>query len=346
MPSGQVSRLGYIHALRGVAILMIVGAHTNSFAPIHGGWAEAIYRAFLREGTALFVLISGFLFQHLHARYCARGFWQSKVRNVALPYVIMSIPAIVLDLAVIPDPGRLALAGLDHAGPVYQAAYLLLTGASLLPFWFIPVLLLIFACYPLLRVLAAHDRLKYVVFICLISLIFTERAANNMNPLVSFAHFLPVYIIGMGLYRYWDEWILAARRYFWPLALLLLIVFVLACIYNDPFVDSSVSIAVKMLVFVLVCARCATLDFAALARRSRTVRLCNYLASLSFAIYFIHGYIAAIVARSPLTFPLEHGGLAVLLGILNAGLVTALSVAVAEGARGLLASRSRMVVGA
>ncbi|WP_423823733.1 acyltransferase [Salinisphaera sp. SPP-AMP-43] len=339
-------QLGYIHALRGVAILLIVAAHTNSFAPHDNNAVEHIYRALLREGTALFVLISGFLFQHLHASYTTLGFWRSKLRNVALPYLIMSIPGILLYVAVLPTHSRIDLAALHEHSVLYQIGYFLITGAHLLPLWFIPVLLMIFACYPLLRYLADSSLLKYVAVACLVSLVFTQRATDNIGPLVSFMHFLPVYIVGMALHRYWDHWIEHAAGYGLGLVGMFIVTTALACVYRDPYAYSSLAILAKLILFVLICAQCHHVDFVALSNRSRLLRLFNYLAALSFGIYFVHGYVASAIARSPLVFPVDNGGLAVALGIANVAVVTAISVGLVEAVRYTTKSYSRMIVGA
>lgn len=342
---GPKRQLGYIHALRGVAILMIVAVHTNSFAA-QSSWPEYVYRAFLREGTSLFILISGFLFQHLHHAYTAKGFWRAKLRNVALPYVIMSIPGIVLYVGLATSHSRIDLTALHQQPVLYQIGYFLLSGATLLPYWFIPVLLMIFACYPLLRYLADSSALKYVAVVCLLSLAFTQRADSNLDPLVGFVHFAPVYVLGMALCRYWNRWIDLADRGFWALVLAGVVATGFAVVFRNPYAYSSIAIVAKLAIFMAVCARLHHVDFVTLASRSIWLRLCNYLAALSFGIYFVHGYIAALVTRTPIAFSIHNNVLAVIMGICNALLITALSVLAVEIVRRVTGRYSRMIIGA
>ena len=68
MENKKKSFLNYINVFRGLAILLIIAGHTMQFGEsstlIHKINCEIVC-----GGTALFIFISGFLFQHLSSKY-------------------------------------------------------------------------------------------------------------------------------------------------------------------------------------------------------------------------------------------------------------------------------------
>ena len=60
--------LNYINVFRGLAILLIVAGHTMQFGT-KGTWINDTAFEILTGGTALFIFISGFLFQHLSDKF-------------------------------------------------------------------------------------------------------------------------------------------------------------------------------------------------------------------------------------------------------------------------------------
>src|SRR5688500_18071214 len=97
--------LPYVHFLRGVAILYVISVHARGFASYWESSPDVYY--FLDSfsdpsegnGTALFLFIGGFLFQHLTHRYFDfKKYLSSKFKNLILPYLIISIPLIWIRL--------------------------------------------------------------------------------------------------------------------------------------------------------------------------------------------------------------------------------------------------------
>jgi len=87
--------LSYIHSLRAMAILSIVAFHCiGLFATEPLCWQEPLILSLASNGTMLFVFVAGFLFQHLSYKFEYRRYLKSKLQNVLLPYVFVSLPVI------------------------------------------------------------------------------------------------------------------------------------------------------------------------------------------------------------------------------------------------------------
>ena len=103
--------LNYINVFRGLAILLIIMGHTMQF-----GDSKSVINMLNCEmicgGTALFIFISGFLFQHLSAKYEFKNYMSKKWTNVIMPYLVVAIPGIVLCL-LCPVAYKNSFAGLD-----------------------------------------------------------------------------------------------------------------------------------------------------------------------------------------------------------------------------------------
>ena len=110
MSQSPTTFLRYVHNFRGLAILMIVAGHIAGLLTFvaHPGLNAAI-QSLTINGSVYFVFIAGFLFQFLSRKYQYNRYLEKKVKNVILPYVLVSIPAILLciwrDQPYYPDVG-------------------------------------------------------------------------------------------------------------------------------------------------------------------------------------------------------------------------------------------------
>ncbi len=212
--------IGHIHNFRGLAIMLIVFTHVVSVFDwsAHPELVRWI-KISLANTPILFVFISGFLFQHLIARFEYVNYLKTKLKNVVLPYFLISIPAIVLYAAVMQRPELRA--GFYDQSVAFQVAEFYLTGTHLAPFWFIPTMAVFYIVSPLLRLADATPRFYWSLPIWLLVTVFVAR--NNI-PLVNFIHYMSVYLMGMACSRHRQvatEWL---SRGWWlllfPLALL------------------------------------------------------------------------------------------------------------------------------
>jgi probable poly-beta-1,6-N-acetyl-D-glucosamine export protein len=195
--------LQYIHNLRGLAILYVVVVHARALNPewlSHPGvnrFFDTFFDPSEGNGTVLFLFIGGFLFQHLtNKNFDFVKYIEQKFKVIILPYVLISVPLIVIRLNTtfvslsLPD-------GFDDRSIIFRFFYFLLTGAHMPPFWFIATIVLFYLTAPLLHALDNVRFYNYVFpFVLLISFL-TFRPQHNANPLMAYVHYLPIYILGM-----------------------------------------------------------------------------------------------------------------------------------------------------
>jgi len=191
--------LPYINHLRGVAILFIVGIHCRtSFQWGQNYNQDKFWFSLLVYGTIVFVFISGFLFQHVHKeRFHFRSYITKKIKYVVLPYLIVSIPAIINKLHFdSPEPWQ---SGIYNELPILgKVIYMIGTGKHLGPFWFIPMITIVYIISPILIYL---DKIKYfytyVIPVIIIGGLFLNDFLHNTVVLNYFLYFIPIYLLGM-----------------------------------------------------------------------------------------------------------------------------------------------------
>ncbi|VTM98078.1 Uncharacterized protein conserved in bacteria [Raoultella planticola] len=284
-----MGKITYIHYLRGIAAFFIVAIHFNLFTNAET-ISGKVFNYFLSEWTAVFVLISGFLFQHLVKKYNAKRFYISKFKNVILPYVVISLPAVLaFSLRIKNEHPWLDLNELYSHSSLYIMFFFYATGAHMAPLWFIPVLVLIFLTSKPLSLLAKNQALlNLFTCISIFVIIFTSRPEHNLNPLVSYCHFLPVYIVGMFIYSQKDALIKKKNKNVF--LLIYLMIFTVCIILN---LNASFSIISKIPLFLYLC---IVLDRE--FKNSKAIMILSFLADVSFSIYFIHGAFIGIVRRT------------------------------------------------
>ncbi len=322
--------LGPIQAFRGIAIAWIVAFHCL-FALDWSGRPD-LHRELaivLHNGSALFVFIAGYLFQHVAGG--AGGFrygdyLSRKARFIVLPYVICSIPAIAHDLVRHPP---------ESAGAaIADVAMALLTGDHLTPLWFIPMICLYYLAAPPLLALDRRGWILALVPPLLAIALIVPRDIDNVPQTA--LHFLPVYMLGMACSRWRGRVEPLLRRGTVPL----LLAAAAAAVGEAarPAWGEPLNLLQKLAVCGLLVGwleRWAT----------RPPRLLAYLATISFGLYFTHFYAVKALdlgAERALGAAIP-GNLATLAGAFV--LVTASCAGGLALARRALGPSSRFVVG-
>ena len=328
-----IRRIDHVHYFRGFAILLIVFAHAISVFDWHESRElERILRYAVSNGTLFFLFISGYLFDHLSKDFKSLAFWGKKLRFVALPYLITSLPALVIFTMVI---RREEVRTGFYTQPVWsQCLEFLATGKHLSPFWFIPTILMFYLVGPLLRATFRPDRTFIVLPLLFVLPVWFPR---DDNPLLNVLHFLPVWVLGMAASRFRSTAEELARSY-WPLFLIATVVLGFAeFLYTVGthtylgYMQKSVLILFAFSIFVM------------LGRKPE--RWLSQVATVSIGIFFVHSY---LISGSKLIFLRVFGGAppGSLLGVATAAvLATAASVAVVEAIRILLRRHSRYFIG-
>lgn len=246
----------------------------------------------------LFVFISGYLFQHLSQRYVYLCYLRTKFKNVLLPYVITAMPAVLLALFHENLIGKYPQ--LAHTSLLFRTLWLYANGGSLITFalWFIPVISIYYLASPALIQFTRFPRLYAVLLILLPFSVLGHRPIYEYGHNFQLAiYFLPVYLLGMLFSQY--------RARLTPLVnsnlpLLLggyLVIFIGHLLLSHHHGKYTVEqmfdfkhglidwLFIQKLFFIV-------LLLGALNKYSQfeSSKL-DYLARISFTIYFFHGYI-------------------------------------------------------
>lgn len=288
--------LSYIHSFRAVAILFIVAGHcVYLFEWETIRWQEHLIQSLMQNGTVLFVFVAGFLFQHLSYKFDYRRYLKSKLLNVILPYVMVSLPMITVQ----------AMTGRGAFDPVFtqhwptvaqNVAWSLLTGYHILPFWFIPMIAVFYLLAPALLWIDRDGRLYYLLPGLLTITIFVHRPSDMTHIWHSCAYFLPVYLFGMWFSHHRDR-VMAWHDRWLPILLVLLagLVWLEVGFYQRGgaigssylFSTENGILGTNALQKLLLCG-----VLLVLLRRFGDFfdRKLHYMAEVSFGIYFLHMY--------------------------------------------------------
>jgi peptidoglycan/LPS O-acetylase OafA/YrhL len=325
--------LYYIHEFRGIAIVLIVASHVF-YGLTDDNAVIGFVNATVRNSTVLFLFISGYLFQYLSANFKLLPYWEKKIMYVLLPYVIVSLPIIAARLMAMSHMGAAAMAE--------QGVMFLLTGSHLLPFWYIPVIVLFFAIAPLMIYIDRHPRLYYILPLLLVISFTVPRDELNNIPKMAI-HFFSVYVAGMFMSHFRERIYVLSNGYKWWFTGITIFIFILAYLpQHESFLYFGLQYVKNLLL-------CWLLIFWLQKKGSVPSGWMTTLAEYSFGIYFLHfpfliAYQFALKKLVPISFnepsvwwiPLFFAGLAA--GVLG-------SIVIIKIVRALSKSNSRLLVG-
>ena len=292
--------LNYINVFRGLAILLIIMGHTMQFGA-QSSMINILNCEMICGGTALFIFISGFLFQHLSGKYEFKNYMSKKWTNVIMPYLFVSVPGIILCLFC-PIAYKNSFAGLD---PFIQIPLHLTIGrVHNTPTWFIPMIIIFFLCSWLFLKLEKKGILyKLLPLLFLITIFLPRGVAEYENTLgldylmkywiyvkyiiTNFFHFISLYVFGMycsankGIIdKFYDK-----RVLLWIL-MLLFSAFDIFIQYKYQYSNYTIS---KIFLTMLVLAYLKHYDELILSHKKINSTL-DFIAKYSFGLFFIHWY--------------------------------------------------------
>ena len=276
----------YIQILRSIAIVLVVMAHTATVFVVSSTTSDNDPISYfpLRHVNAVFIIVAGFLFQYLLNGFTYRSYLRVKAQTVILPYVIISIPAIILYLIGFKDPASLNAPAWVH-GRVELTAYMLLTGTHLGPLWFIPMIVLIYLLAPLFKAVDRWPVFYWATPLLLMLSYFVGRSADDSNPVQALVFYLPTYLIGMAACRYRNRLMPLLARW-WPVLLL-------AIFIPDALVLKGSSYEAVTLLSKVVFSLGLLGGVACVAKR--VPRWLDHIGEMSFGIYFVHGYVVGVL---------------------------------------------------
>ncbi len=292
--------LNYINVFRGLAILLIIAGHTMQIGA-KGSLLNNISFEIFAGGTALFIFISGFLFQHLSYKFEYKDYMLKKWKNVIIPYIITSVPGIILCLTI----PLIYKNPFDGLNPILQTGIFLTTGrVHNVPVWFIPMIIIFFILSYFLLFLEKKNILYKLLPILFLITIFIPRMdiepeyVVNMDYLhkyleylkyilSSFCHFASMYVFGMYLSKY-KEKIDSIYNQRWLYIILMLLT---SCI--DVFINNETDIVngtvSKIFLTLIILGYLKHYD----EKIKSMVKLNHWLdvtAKYSFGLFFVHWY--------------------------------------------------------
>ena len=337
----------HIHIYRGIAIILIVCAHTVpsldwSQHPFLGRFIDAI----ANQSSIFFFYIAGYLFQHLSKNFNYRKYLSQKAKTVILPYLILSIPALIVFTTWVQREGVWPW---FYTLPVWnQILLFLLTGKHLIPLWFVPSISLLYLAAPLFLLIDRRAPRLYWIILPLFLLSVYIGRSHFVNPFGPALYLLPTYLLGMAFshYRSRAELLVTKAKVWLPLVILTLF----------GLLGSTLSWSEPPYYFMVAKAPAALLLTVALKRWYGIFgNKLDYIAHISFGIFFVHAYfISAIkIATEYLVNGIVYKGygshalqgnlpifFTYMIGVLL------LSVGSLWIAQKLFGKRSRMIVGA
>lgn len=296
----QTKKLNYINIFRGLAILLIIMGHTMQFESSNS-IVNMLNCEMICGGTALFIFISGFLFQHLSAKYEFKNYMSKKWTNVILPYLFISIPGIILCL-LCPVTYKNSFAGLDSW--IQIPLHLTIGRVHNTPTWFIPMIIIFFLCSWLFLKLEKKGILyKLLPFLFLITIFLPRGTAEFENTIglsylmkywiyvkyiiSNFFHFIALYVFGMYCSAHKDimDKFYSKRWLIWVLMIGLGALDIYTQ-YKYQYSNYTIS---KTFLTILVLAYLKHYDNFILAHNTFNSIL-DFIARYSFGLFFIHWY--------------------------------------------------------
>ncbi len=300
--------LNYINVFRGLAILLIVAGHTMQFS----GCSKLIDKVNVEMvcgGTALFIFISGFLFQHLSNKFEYKTYLSKKWTNVILPYLFTAIPGLAFCFILPTDYGN----SFDGLPIILQIPMMLSVGrVHNTPAWFIPMIIIFFILSYLLLWLERKNILyKLLPVLFLVTIIFARQdvdyeSVKNLTytqkyfayasyVIMGFVHFLSMYVFGMFcskhkeiIDKFYDK-----RLIFWGLMILTASVNVYLAL-NTSYNNGTIS---KVFMTILLLGYLKHYD-EWLISHTRLNKVLDILAKYSFGLFFIHWYVFFLYNRA------------------------------------------------
>lgn len=321
--------LNYMHNFRGIAIVFIVAGHCiSAFDWEKNFLLSIVLRIFIQNGTVLFVFIAGFLFQHLSYKYDFKTYMRSKWNNVLLPYIILSVPAIVKAVFIVNNKG------FYEYPKIFQIFLFYITGRHLGPLWFIPMIALYYIISP---ILIKSDRSNVIYYLLPLWLIISSIIPrNDLSVPQCFVHFFSVYVGGMFCSKYKEQVLNFIEKYF--VSILILFTAILALDVYMAYVGSRLMVLNLWSKLIL----CLIL-MGALYRYDGVVKeRFKYLAEISFGIYFIHSYVISVFSKIIPDHSISGNLIFYSLYASSAIAFTSLLLAIAKK---VLGGRSRSIVG-
>ncbi|WP_299570753.1 acyltransferase [uncultured Shewanella sp.] len=346
-----------LHLFRGLAIIAIVGAHAWSFMIFWTGSLDSVglevlfsVTEMLFHGSTLyFAIISGLLFSLILTKRSWKQFYLSKLLNVLLPYIAVSLFYFSV------------YGGWQTNGAIKQFLLSVWMGKASIHMWYIPVLMVLYLLTPLLWHIVKKPRLSLVtIAIILLPLIISRSPFPDFIKLQTFIYFIGAYTLGMFAGAYYEKilhWI--SQNIKTLLTVLVILSVLIICSYFYDFIDVGWFSLRQSLIYVqkLIIAATVLYGLHWLVDQEdtdinpllvSTNRVVTVLGHMAFSIYFLHVFFMGWVIYAVQDwFLIDRSATEILLyGLLSLISSIVASVMFTKLAQLLLYKHSRKLIGA
>ncbi len=329
-----------IDNFRGLAIIFVMMSHLLTLRVVDTEH-NALYFIF-GDATSWFLFVSGYLFQLTeNKRFQYAGYLRKKLKFVVSPYLVYSALAIGVGVYF----SRPDILGLTL--PAYVMWSLVVGGSVVTPLWFVPMICGYFLLSPLFIGLARNRLLGVATLAALCFSVLSGRPVGNLNPLLSFVHFLGFYMLGLYVAVHADG---IRRRVTGPIGWGVMLggcaLFLISMAAYDGLAASPEGFSEGLGHFnAMQVGKLGLLMVVYVVFErwfDRRNHLFGYLARISFGIFFVHGF---FVLAFTLLSRRIHVPQAWELPLLEFVFVLVASVGSVELIRRVTKGRSRYVVG-
>ncbi len=280
-----------LHAFRGFALLNVVAVHVFGFAlyfaqqfNIDIKKLDRANEVLFHDATIYFTLISGILYALYLSNRSWTAFYKSKLLNVVLPYVFMSI---IFTWSHYSFDGYSLFNG-NLGQFLNQLFYNLFTGDAIFNFWYIPVLIVLYMLTPVLM-LCIKNSISFTLLLLLplvFSRVWPEISVNT------YLYFVGVYSVGLFVGENYEKVIALIQKYKFLLCFIGLSFTIILWMLYTYDVKNWYFISFKESAFYIQKLAIAGL-FILLIRKwvNFVPKWWKTLGDYAFAIYFIHGYL-------------------------------------------------------
>lgn len=331
-----------IENFRGIAIIFVMLSHITSYSAV--GSFELFVKFLLGDATTFFVFISGYLFANteISKNFKYLIYLQKKTRFVIGPYLLLLLAPIMMGIY----EKQFILVDLNILE--YMVWSFFVGGAQVGPMWFVPLIILFFLCSFIFIGLRPGFFLGFITVFFLLISIYTSRPVLNINPFLSFIHFLGFYLLGISFFYLGNFFSRISFVNSFLLITACVIIFSLSffCYQNKYWVTSSYQgffDKVGMLNLLQLGKLVLLIGLFLFLEKFYNYKnkYLSYLAKISFGLFFIHGYYMVFYSRIILP-KIENDGLRL---IVELAIVIIFSLLTVYAIRKLIPNKSRYVIG-
>jgi len=285
-----------LHAFRGFAIINITAIHVFAWpfyiirekgyqiAPGFGK-VDWIVGTMLHDSTLYFTFISGILFPIILKAKGYKRFFESKFKNVFLPYLVFTTLFTILSFFA-PESQASSSVIAAFFNFLGKLSINLLTGKALWIYWYIPILLVLYALTPFLEKFPSTPEGRVISGIIILLPLITSRVWPEVSW-TNYVYFLGAYLLGLIIGQNYEKTLGIIAKYWLVLLLVAIVTTAQFFLYQEPITYGFINLNESFwYVQKIAIAGLVLLWF---ERNIKQVpKWLDLLANYAFALYFLH----------------------------------------------------------